>query len=259
MLLTFAKKLKIFNKRLLYLVKFLRYFVGKLQFLIKIKMQLSVKYNDIIQQMESEKKCLLLDQELNRFDLDFFTSDFLIVLDDYKAYKQELLFFLIEFEDFLLRGIDVSVIKELNSFIKDFSYLLNCFEELIKLEQENLITEDLIKEFFINFFKFYKSIKIYFWFVEKAEEDTLSEILMKNQSETLSFFLSPWASDDDYDAEQLDGPFPSHLIKGKGNFIEEEESYSESDYIIAYGSFSNIDIEAEIAKDPLFIAISKKR
>src|SRR5271170_1138317 len=155
MLLTFAKKLKIFNKRLLYLVKFLRYFVGKLQFLIKIKMQLSVKYNDIIQQMESEKKCLLLDQELNRFDLDFFTSDFLIVLDDYKAYKQELLFFLIEFEDFLLRGIDVSVIKELNSFIKDFSYLLNCFEELIKLEQENLITEDLIKEFFINFFKFY--------------------------------------------------------------------------------------------------------
>src|SRR5271170_4924162 len=155
MLLTFAKKLKIFNKRLLYLVKFLRYFVGKLQFLIKIKMQLSVKYNDIIQQMESEKKCLLLDQELNRFDLDFFTSDFLIVLDDYKAYKQELLFFLIEFEDFLLRGIDVSVIK-------DFSYLLNCFEELIKLEQENLITEDLIKEFFINFFKFYKSIKIYF-------------------------------------------------------------------------------------------------
>jgi len=120
-MLTFAEKSKIFNKRLMYLVKFLRYFVGKLQFLIKLKMSLNSKFNDIIQQMDHEKKCLLLDYELQSFDLDFFSKDLSIVLVDYKEYKQELLFFFLEYEDFLLRAIDLSVIRELNFFIKDCS------------------------------------------------------------------------------------------------------------------------------------------
>jgi hypothetical protein len=253
---TFSEKLKIFNKRLNFLVKFLRYFVGKLQFLIKIKMQLNENFNNIIQQMPTEKKCLLLDQELQIFDLKFFISDLSIVIEDYKAYKQELLFFFIEYEDFLPRAIDVSVAKELNFFIKDLNYLLEYFESLNKIEEEGLLTEDLIKDFFSKFFNFYKSIKIYFWFVEKAAEDTLSEALMKTQNEKLNFVLSPWANEDDYDAERLDGAFP--LWKGKAE-VEEEDEYSDSAFIIAYGSFTNIDAEAEIAKDPLLIALTKKK
>jgi hypothetical protein len=259
-MLTFVKKLKIFNKRLIFLVKFLRYFVSKLQFLIKLKMQLNAKFNFIIQQMDEEKKCLLLDQELQSFDLVFFSKDFSIVLEDYKVYKHELLFFFLEYEDFFLRAIDISVIRELHSFVKDLSYLFEHFEALNKIEDDNLLTEDLIKKFFSNFFKFYKSIKIYFWFVEKSEESVLSEILMKAQNEKLNYFLSPWASEDDYDAEKLEGTFPLHLLKDKSSALEEEEyDYSDSDFIIAYGTFSTIDIDAEITKDPLLIALTKKK
>jgi len=260
-MLTFAEKSKIFNKRLMYLVKFLRYFVGKLQFLIKLKMSLNSKFNDIIQQMDHEKKCLLLDYELQSFDLDFFSKDLSIVLVDYKEYKQELLFFFLEYEDFLLRAIDLSVIRELNFFIKDFSYLLDKFEALNKVESDIFLTDDLVKEFFVKFFNFYKSIKIYFWFVEKSEDDVLSASLMKVQNDNLNYFLSPWgSSEEDYDAEQLDGTFPLHLLNGKNSSFEEEEyEYSDSDFIIAYGSFvKNVDIEAEIAKDPLLIALLKK-
>jgi hypothetical protein len=31
---------------------------------------------------------------------------------------------------------------------------------------------------------------------------------MKTQNEKLNFVLSPWANEDDYDAERLDGAFP---------------------------------------------------
>jgi hypothetical protein len=190
-MLTFEKKLKIFEKRLLYLVKFFRYFVSKMQFLLKIKIKLSINFITIINQMDDEKKCLLLDQEFPNFDLNFFNADLAVFLEDYKIYKQELLFFFIEYEDFFLRAIDVSVIKELQFFIRDFSYLLDCFVNLNKSEHEIFIEEALIKEFFLNFSKFYNSVKIFFWFVEKAEETNLSADLIKKQGEALGYYLSP--------------------------------------------------------------------
>jgi hypothetical protein len=156
----FKRQQKRLKAKFAYFVLFLRYFVGKFQYLINMKMQIDSSFNNFVMGMEEEKLCLILDRPLFKiFDQQEIDAEFLEALQDFQDVKKEIIDFYITFEDPIRIFMDKSVIKEFNYFIKDFGFI---FKKLKLFIDSSECREKEVLQFIKTFTIFYKETKIFF-------------------------------------------------------------------------------------------------